>query len=293
MANASAAGLRMPPMIYGTAWKTERTAGLVSQAIAAGFRGIDVACQPKHYNEPGVGEALSQVFASGAIKREELFLQTKYTAIGGQDPARVPYDVSAPIEQQVEQSLACSLRNLGVSYIDSVLLHSPLPTHALTMRAWRVLEKAVEAGTVRQLGISNTGLPQLQQLYTDAVVKPSVVQQRFHAPTGFERDMRAWCQTQGVAFQSFWTLSANNKPGQVMQSPTFLQLCRSHDLTPQELFYRFVMTVGICPLNGTTDQEHMASGMALLEMGPLPDKDVAIIEGLLSSIYEKLLQQYM
>eukprot|EP01048_Picozoa_sp_COSAG05_P025053 COSAG05_NODE_6188_length_1004_cov_1.154696_1_plen_266_part_01 len=240
----------MPRMIYGTAWKTDRTASLVSQALAAGFRGIDVACQPKHYNEPGVGEALAKVFSAGVIAREELFLQTKYTAFGGQDPARVPYDASAPVEQQVEQSLACSLRNLGVTYIDSVLLHSPLPTDELTLRAWRVLEKAVAAGTVRQLGISNTSLQQLQNLYASSSIKPAVVQQRFHSQTGFEMEMRAWCQGHGVAFQSFWTLTANNKPGQVMQSPAFLQLAASHGLTPQELCYRYVMSVGICPLNG-------------------------------------------
>ena len=45
------AGIRMPKIIYGTAWKKERTAQLVEQAIVAGFRGIDTACQPKHYHE--------------------------------------------------------------------------------------------------------------------------------------------------------------------------------------------------------------------------------------------------
>jgi len=53
----SAVGVNMPWLIYGTAWKKERTADLVVKAIQAGFKGIDTACQPKHYDEPLVGEA--------------------------------------------------------------------------------------------------------------------------------------------------------------------------------------------------------------------------------------------
>src|SRR5262249_37286954 len=83
--------MRMPGILYGTAWKKAQTESLVRQAIAQGFRGIDTACQPKHYHEPGVGDAVAAAIAGG-LKREELFLQTKFTSVGGQDPARIPYD---------------------------------------------------------------------------------------------------------------------------------------------------------------------------------------------------------
>ena len=55
----SAYGVRMPWIIYGTAWKKDSTAALVEQAISLGFRGVDTACQPKHYNEAGVGEGVA------------------------------------------------------------------------------------------------------------------------------------------------------------------------------------------------------------------------------------------
>lgn len=83
-------GVKMPRIIYGTAWKKDRTADLVEKAILAGFRGIDTACQPKHYNEPLVGAALQRLKDHG-IKREVLFLQTKFTPLSGQDPKQVPY----------------------------------------------------------------------------------------------------------------------------------------------------------------------------------------------------------
>lgn len=53
--------------MYGTAWKKERTSDLVVQAVRAGFRGIDTACQPKHYREDLVGEALLRLEKEGAV----------------------------------------------------------------------------------------------------------------------------------------------------------------------------------------------------------------------------------
>jgi hypothetical protein len=126
---AAAAAASPPPIVYGTAWKAERTGDLVGQALRAGYRGIDTACQPKHYNEPGVGAAVAGAIESGLVTRSQLWLQTKFTSLGGQDPAHVPYDHTAPIEEQVAQSLAASLQNLGTDYIDSLVLHSPLATH--------------------------------------------------------------------------------------------------------------------------------------------------------------------
>lgn len=101
------AGVVMPRLIYGTAWKETRvgpgaTARLVAEAVRAGFTGIDTACQPKHYHEPGVGEALKQLFSEG-VEREKLFIQTKFSR--NQDLETVPYSVTASIQAQVAESV--------------------------------------------------------------------------------------------------------------------------------------------------------------------------------------------
>src|SRR6266852_1880224 len=87
-----------PSFIYGTAWKEERTEALVTEAIAAGFRGIDTANQRRHYHEAAVGKAISKIAplppGEGGAKRRvraDLFLQTKFTYIESQDQ-RLPYD---------------------------------------------------------------------------------------------------------------------------------------------------------------------------------------------------------
>uniref|UniRef100_A0A915CSS7 NADP-dependent oxidoreductase domain-containing protein n=1 Tax=Ditylenchus dipsaci TaxID=166011 RepID=A0A915CSS7_9BILA len=114
------------PIIYGTAWKKEKTAELVVKAVLAGFRAVDTACQPKHYNEELVGQAVATLQQKHGLKRQDLFLQTKFTSLNGQDPHKIPYDKNAPLVEQVKQSFATSLINLQTDYLDSLVMHSPM-----------------------------------------------------------------------------------------------------------------------------------------------------------------------
>ncbi len=98
----------MPTFMYGTAWKEDDTRRLVRMALDAGFRGIDTANQRRHYHEAAVGEALAEAFTDGVVSREQIFLQTKFTHLAGQDD-RLPYDAHADMTTQVEQSFASSL----------------------------------------------------------------------------------------------------------------------------------------------------------------------------------------
>jgi len=250
----TSAGVKMPRIIYGTAWKKERTRDLVARALRAGFRGIDTACQPKHYNEPQVGEALAAVADEG-ITRNEIFLQTKFTPLPGQDPATVPYDPAASLAEQVTQSFETSQRNLQTDRIDSLVLHSPLAPHALLMEAWGAMEKIHEAGGAGQLGISNCYDPRvLEILHRDARVKPAVVQNRFYADTGYDRELRHWCAEQGIIYQSFWTLTANPH---LLASPSVHSLARQYGKTEPQILFRFLTQAGIAPLTGTCSETHM------------------------------------
>ncbi|KAL8897324.1 MAG: hypothetical protein Q9207_007267, partial [Kuettlingeria erythrocarpa] len=100
------------PMIYGTAWKADRTGEFVTQALKAGLRCIDTACQPGHYREDLVGDAVRNCIETGVITRKEIYLQTKFTPPSGQDPASCPYDPSSSIKSQVQASIGLSLSNL-------------------------------------------------------------------------------------------------------------------------------------------------------------------------------------
>jgi len=258
----SAAGVRIPGIVYGTAWKAAHTERLVRLAIREGFRGIDTACQPKHYNEAGVGTALEACFAGG-LRREQIYLQTKFTPLSGQDPKRIPYDPAAPLEEQVAQSFRVSLQNLNTAYLDCLMLHSPLPTIQQTLRAWRAIEAIVESGGARQAGISNCyGLAELQQLTREASVKPAVLQNRFYADTGYDRELRAFCKRQHIVYQSFWTLTANP---QLLAHSAIAGPARFHGKTAAQVLFRYLTQAGAVPLTGTRSEAHMREDLSIFD----------------------------
>ncbi|MBT8352146.1 MAG: aldo/keto reductase [Deltaproteobacteria bacterium] len=258
----TSAGVKMPWMIYGTAWKKERTADLVVKAIQSGFRGIDTACQPKHYNEPLIGVALRRLKDHG-IERESLFLQTKFTPISGQDPNQVPYDKDSPIELQVAQSFEASIKNLQTEYVDSLVLHSPVAPHTVLMTVWNAMEKIQKAGGARQLGISNCYDSQIiRLLHADAKVKPAIVQNRFYQNTGYDANLRHWCSNHGVIYQSFWTLTANPH---VLFSNPILTMAQKYGKTEAQIFFRYLNQSGIVPLTGTSSEQHMREDLSIFD----------------------------
>lgn len=254
------ADMRCPALIYGTAWKKARTAELVLQALRSGFRGIDTACQPKHYDEAGVGAGVAAFIAEGTL-REQLFLQTKFTPLGGQDPQRIPYDASTTLPEQVAQSCAVSLRNLRTDYLDALLLHSPLGTPSQTATVWQAMESLVRRGAVRSLGISNCyDLETLRTLCAEAQVPPAFLQNRFYADTGYDREIRAFCRERGIVYQSFWTLTANPA---LLAHPLTVSLAAQYRRQPAQILYRQLTQSAIVPLIGTTSAQHMQEDLAM------------------------------
>ncbi len=276
---SSISGVYLPHLIYGTAWKKSQTEALVIAAVTAGFRGIDTACQPKHYNEAQVGSALTKLLSNG-FQREEIFLQTKFTPLDGQDPERIPYDPQATLDQQVAQSFAVSQQNLNTDYVDSLVLHSPLSNYQDLLSVWRSLEAIAQHGGAKQLGISNCyQLSLLQQLYQEAQIKPAVVQNRFYADTGYDVDIRQWCSTQGIIYQSFWTLTANPH---LLKHAVIQELSEKYRATPAQVFFRFLSHIGIIPLSGTTSLQHMKEDLDVLAIELDPD-EIRQINKLLNS----------
>jgi|SRR5579871_2639497 len=258
----------IPRLLYGTAWKKAATTTLVQTAIRLGFRGIDTACQPKHYDESGVGKAVAACLrgdraAGGRLARAELYLQTKFTPLSGHDPARIPYDPAAPLPEQVRQSFETSLRNLQTNYVDGLLLHSPLPSAAQTLQVWQAMEALVDAGAVRHLGISNCyRLELLRALRDSARIKPTLVQNRFYADTGYDREIRAFCRQQRIVYQSFWTLTANPH---ALAHRTVAALASMYRRTAPQILFRYLTQAGVVPLTGTRSQAHMREDLSIFD----------------------------
>jgi diketogulonate reductase-like aldo/keto reductase len=245
----------VPSFMYGTAWKKDATTPLVLLAVESGFKAIDTANQLIHYDEALVGEALQTLQKKG-IQRDALVLQTKFTPAGGQDH-RTPYDPSADLTTQVNQSFASSLTHLVTDYMDSYVLHAPYSRRGLGEADWEVwsaMEAIYESKKTRMIGVSNITAGQLTALCERANHKPMVVQNRCYAVLAWDKEVREICQTHGIIYQSFSLLTANR---QVLAAPEVQQIARRLHATPAQIIFRFAMQIGMLPLTGTTSQDHM------------------------------------
>lgn len=250
-------GIAVPRILYGTAWKEAETERLVRLALAQGFVGIDTANQRKHYFEAGVGAAIA------AHGQGSLFLQTKFTYARGQDH-RLPYDARATPAEQVEQSFARSLEHLGVERVDSYVLHGPEGARGITKadrEVWGAMEALHDRGVVRLLGISNVSAEQLDSLARSARIPPALVQNRCYAERGWDAEVRAVCRAHDIAYQGFSLLTANRA---VWHHPRTIAIAKHAGATPAQVIFAMARGLGMIPLTGTSDAQHMQEDLAAL-----------------------------
>lgn len=250
-----------PSLIYGTAWKKEETERLVKLAIHQGFRAIDTANQLKHYAEKKVGDALLGLQKEG-ITRDQLFLQTKFTSVDSQGEV-MPYDPADPLEIQIQTSFQSSLDHLHTDYIDSYLVHGPYgwPTlNASDWQVWRVMEQLYESGQTHAIGISNINIYQLEQLVSQAKIKPMIVQNRCFASKGWDKAVREFCLNHQIVYQGFSLLTANVE---IWQSEVVGKIAAQLNKTPAQIIFQFAKQIGILPLTGTSDKVHMQQDLAI------------------------------
>ncbi len=251
----------VPAFLYGTAWKEDRTPTLTELALRMGFRGIDTANQRRHYFEAGVGQGLAAAYRAGIVKRADLFLQTKFTYREGQDH-RLPYDPAADLSTQVAQSMASSLEHLGTDYVDSYVLHGPASGRYWTeddTEVWAAMIRERDAGHTRLLGVSNVSLNHLEQMTATSDEGPAFVQNRCFARFGWDREVRAFCTARNIVYQGFSLLTANPE---VLGHPLVAGITARAKATRAQVVFGFALAVGMLPLTGTSNAEHMTQDLA-------------------------------
>jgi diketogulonate reductase-like aldo/keto reductase len=268
----------LPDFLYGTAWKEDRTPDLTELALSTGFRAIDTANQRRHYFEEGVGQGLAAAYRAGLVTRDDLFLQTKFTYQRGQDH-RLPYDPAASLSLQVSQSMASSLAHLGTDHVDSYVLHGPSSNYDWTVNdteVWEAMRKERDAGRTRLLGVSNVSLDHLQQMAAARAELPAFVQNRCYARLGWDRGVRHFCTEHKIIYQGFSLLTANQE---VLNHPLIATISASAKATPAQIIFSFARSIGMLPLTGTSNAEHMKQDLESRHIN-LPQEAVKVIESL-------------
>ncbi len=268
----------IPKIIYGTAWKEDRTKDLVSKALKSGYRAIDTANQRKHYHEAQIGEAIQEWFSLDQ-KRDELFLQSKFTYINGQDH-RLPYDPRSSLNTQVKQSFESSLIHLKTTYLDSYLIHGPYSPYDFTDNDWEVweaMEELYDLKKVKSLGVSNVGLNHIKTLFENAKIKPTWVQNRCFANRGWDQNVRQYCIKNGISYQGFSLLTANPY---MFQHPKVNEISSRTGKTSAQVIFQFTTKIGITPLTGTTQEIHMIQDLDFEDI-QINEEDINILESAL------------
>jgi diketogulonate reductase-like aldo/keto reductase len=268
----------VPEFLYGTAWKEDRTAALTELALRSGFRGIDTANQRRHYFEAGAGAGLASAYRAGVVTRPDVFLQTKFTYQRGQDH-RLPYDPQARLSVQVAQSLASSLEHLGTDYVDSFVLHGPSSGYEWSeadIEVWEAMCTERAAGRTRFLGVSNISREQLEQMAAVHGEGPTFVQNRCFARYGWDRDVRLFCKEREITYQGFSLLTANPE---VLGHRLMASLSMKLNATPAQVVFAFARAVGMLPLTGTSNADHMKQDLASRTL-EVPAEGVQAIESL-------------
>jgi len=196
------------------------------------------------------------------IKREDLFIQTKYTPLASQDATKpLPYDPATPLSVQLDTSLTASLRNLNTTYLDSYVIHGPLPSPSENLMVWRKLAEFQDAGKVKRIGVSNVyDVSALEAL--SEVRQVQVVQNRWYEGNKWDSKVSAYCRERNIQYQSFWTLSGSPS---LLRHPSIRLLAESATpkCTPAQAVYRLAQLHGITPLCGSTNEEHMREAVAV------------------------------
>ena len=240
-------GIEMPVLGYGVYQVSpEECERCVSEAISVGYRLIDTA--QAYYNEEGVGAAISK----SNVPRSELFLTTKVW-------------ITNAGEEKAAASIDESLRKLRTDYIDLLLIHQPFGDYYGTYRA---MEKALQDGKVRAIGLSNFYPDRFVDLAENVNIKPAVNQLKtnvFSQQWDAEAEMKPY-DTRIMA----WAPLAQGDPD-LLTNPILTALAERYNKTVQQVALRYLVQRGIIAIPKSTHIERMKQNLDVFDFTLTPE----------------------
>ncbi len=231
----------------------------IKVALEVGFRHLDGA--EVYRNEDVVGDAMREAFEAGTVNREELFVTTKLWN-NNHRPDRVKVAFEA------------SLRRLQLEYLDCYLIHTPFafppgdeqhprneqdePIYdagVTLVETWRAMERLVDEGRCRAIGLSDITLPKLKEIVAVARIKPAVVQVECH-PYLPEWELLDFCQQHGMVLLAFAPLGHGMEP-RITDDPVIKAIAQRVDKTPAQVALAWAVQRGTALLTTSTNPTHI------------------------------------
>jgi diketogulonate reductase-like aldo/keto reductase len=240
-------GSEIPSLGFGTLIPDPtETKRAVKAALEVGFRQFD--CAERYRNEKEVGEAMKEVLGEGKIRREELFVGTKLWN-NNHRPERV------------KTAFEASLKKLQLDYVDLYLIHTPFAfkpgeeqdprdengkviyDEGLTLLdTWRALEKLMDEGRCKAIGLSDISLEKVQEIFESARIKPAVVQVESH-PYLPQWDLLDFCKKNGIVLLAFAPLGHGIEP-KLMEDPVITTISKRLKKTPAQVLLAWALQRG-------------------------------------------------
>ncbi|MGG4131720.1 aldo/keto reductase [Paenibacillus illinoisensis] len=248
-------GVKMPWLGFGV-FKVkdgEEVVEAVKTAIQAGYRSIDTA--KAYNNETGVAQGIRE----SGVAREDLFITTK---VWNSD-------------QGYESTLAAfeaSMERLELEYLDLYLIHWPVK--GKYKDTWRALEKLHREGRIRAIGVSNFQIHHLEDLMTDATIKPAVNQVELH-PLLIQSELRDYCNKHQIQIEAWSPLGQGN----LLEHPLLQDIAAKYGKSPAQVILRWDLQNGIVTIPKSVTPQRIRENADLYDF-ELTGDEVEQINGL-------------
>jgi diketogulonate reductase-like aldo/keto reductase len=239
-------------------------------ALEVGFRHFD--CAERYGNQDAVGDALRAAFEAGTVAREDVFVTTKLWNTNHRP-------------ERVRPAFDASLRRLQVNYVDAYLIHTPyafapgddqdprdgqgqvIYDDGVTLaETWRSLERLVDDGVARSIGISDIALDTLRELVAVARIKPDIVQVDSH-PYLPEWELLDFCREHGIVLLAFAPLGHASKPN-LLEDPVITAIAERVHISPAQVGLSWAAQRGTAFLTTSTKPQRIQENY---EISPLPE----------------------
>lgn len=262
--------INMPALGFGTLIPDLAvTISATRNALAAGFRHFD--CAERYRNENEVGEALQAGLAAEGLTRDDIFVTTKLWNTNHRP-------------ERVEPAFEESLKKLQLDYLDLYLIHTPFAFQpgddqdprdengqviydrgVTLLETWQAMERLVDGGKCRAIGLSDVGLNELQAIYESARIKPAVVQVEAH-PYLPETELLEFCKQKGIVFLAFAPLGHGIRPG-LLEDAVILAIAARVGKTPAQVLLAWAVQRGTALLTTPKSVERARENF---DISPLP-----------------------
>lgn len=253
-------GYEMPINGLGTySLHGETCVNSVKSALASGVRLIDTASA--YGNEDEVGQAVQEAMTELGIKREDIFVITKiYPGSEMADP---------------ERSIQACLDRLGLDYVDMMLLHHPDKND---VKAYKAMEKFVETGKIRSLGLSNWYVKELEEFLPQVSITPALVQNEIH-PYYQENEVIPYIQSLGIVVQGWYPLGGRGHTAELLGDKVISDIAKAHGVTSAQVILRWNLQKGVVVIPGSSNPDHIRENTELYDFS-LTDLEMAQINAL-------------